>query len=641
MDHRPTIVKLWPMQAVILAGGRGNRLSKVTGGLPKALVDIAGKPLLHRQLELLAHHGFTRIVLLVCHGSEHIRASCGDGNKFGVTIDYVIEDEPRGTAGAVLAVLDRLDASFAVLYGDTVLNVDLARMYRVHVESGADATLFVHPNDHPYDSDIVETDSRGRIVAFHSPPHSAGRALPNIVNAALHILETRCLRSVDLPLEPFDFGKQLFPLLLGKGWCLRAYHSREYIKDAGTPDRLANAVIDVKSGRVANGSLMTSAVAVFLDRDGTLNEDSGYIASPNQLHLLPNVAQAIRQLNQSRYLSVLVTNQPIIARGGIDEAGLQRIHNHLERLLANERAYVDGIYYCPHHPDRGFPGERPEYKIVCGCRKPATGLVDQAKVDMNIDPASSWMIGNSFVDVELARRAGLLSVLLGSANGDGDARFAHRPDFEFGSFREAVDFILQTWASLAERASTISSGLEPGDVVLIGGLGRSGKSSFASALAWHLRNRGTSTKVVSLDGWLKPFELRRNDDTIIDRFDIKAIERSLQSTVAAPASTLTVPLYNRMLRRSDKQYTIDVAPSDIVIVEGVVALMLTLINVRRTIRIFVCRDETRRYESLAADYRARRFTTEDFERLYAERQQNETPYILKTRDRADIIVKTP
>jgi D,D-heptose 1,7-bisphosphate phosphatase len=628
------------MQAVILAGGRGDRLSKLTGGLPKPLVDVAGKPLLHRQLDLLAHHGFRRIVLLVCHGAEHIQYSCGDGNRFGVTIEYVNEGERRGTAGAVFAALDRLNASFAVLYGDTVLNVDLARMYRVHVESGADATLFVHPNDHPYDSDIVETDSRGRIAAFHSPPHSSGRALPNMANAALHVLEKRCLRSVALAVEPFDFGQQLFPLLLDKGWHLHAYRSREYIKDAGTPDRLANAVADVKSGRVATGSLATSALAVFLDRDGTLNEDSGYIASPDQLHLLPNVARAIQKLNRSRYLSVLVTNQSVIARGMVDERGLQYIHNHLECLLAKEQAYLDRIYYCPHHPDRGFPGERPEYKVGCGCRKPATGLVDLASADMNINPAGSWMIGNSFTDVELARRAGLLSVLLGLGNRDANARFAQRPDFEFASLPEAVDFVLQSWANLAERASKIASQVKTGDVVLIGGLARSGKSSFASALAWHLRNRGASPKVVSLDGWLNPFELRRRGDTIIQRFNITTIERSLQ-VLAGPTSSLKVPIYDRMPRRSDNEYMIEVAASDIVIVEGVVALMLNLINNRRTIRVFLYRDERRRYESLAAHYLARGFTTEHFKKIYVERQQDEAPHVLKTRDSAQIIVETP
>ena len=626
------------MQAVILAGGLGTRLSTMTAGLPKALVDVAGKPLLHWQIELLARHGFTQVLLLVMHRADQIRRSCGDGSSFGVTLDYVTEVEPRGTAGAVLAALERLQDAFVVLYGDTVLNVDLARMRKAHIESDADATLFVHPNDHPDDSDIIEADADGRIIAIHPYPHPAPMDLPNLVSAALYMIERQCLRSILPPRGIFDFGRDLFPMLLSEGRYLRVYRSREYVKDAGTPDRLRTIVADVRSGRVAAGSLETKAQAIFLDRDGTLNEMRGYIASPDDLRLLPGVGTSIRELNRSQYLSVVITNQPVVARGAINEPGLQRIHNRLEQLLACDGAYLDAIYYCPHHPERGFAGERPEYKIACSCRKPAPALVKRAMADMNIDANGSWMLGDTFRDIDLAERTGLLSILLATGNEDQNNSFARRPDFELYSLDEAVAFVLRVWPDLSERARTIAQGLKAGDVVLIGGLAGAGKSSLASAIAWQLRQRAMSAKTVSVDGWLKPLAKRSRGGTVLDRFDIPRMGRSISQL---DEGAIMVPLYNRLLRRPDKQNAMDIGKSDIVIVEGVVALMLAPRTTRRVVRIFVSRDEQRRYEYLAAHYRTRHFTAEEFAALYAERQKDETPYVMQTEEQADIVVQTP
>jgi len=628
-------------QAVILAGGLATRLNPVTGGLPKALVDIDGKPLIHRQLELLAHHGFTEVLLLLRHGADIIKTACGDGGHFGVHIECVVEQEPRGTAGAVLMARDRLQPTFAVLYGDTVLNVDLRRMQAAHRAVGAAATLFVHPNNHPYDSDLVEADESGRIVAFHSKPHPPEANFANLVNAALYFVEARCLTEVVPPPGIFDFGAHLFPALLQQGARLHAYRSREYISDAGTPERLAAVVADVKSGRVGTGSLETPAPAIFLDRDGTLNDDPGYITDPDAMRLFPGVGKAIRRLNRSPFLAVVVTNQSVVARGGTDEAGLQKVHNRLEGLLSKDGAYLDAIYYCPHHPDRGFAGERPELKIVCSCRKPATGLIDRAVADMNIDLTSSWMIGDSFIDVEFAHRAGILSALVGTGNGGRDERFAQRPDFDFSDLTEAVDFILDAWPSLAQQARRVADQIDPGDLVLIGGLARSGKSAFASALKWQLGRRGRSAHVLSLDGWLRPHEARPKAGSVLDRFDIAAIERLIALPLSASSASIAVPLYNRQIRRPDKQYTLDVGSSDVVIAEGVIALAHPFASERRTIRIFISRDEDRRYNSLAADYRARDFSDEEFEALYAGRQNDETPIIAATRRHADIILKTP
>lgn len=430
------------MQLVIIAGGKGTRLRERIGDLPKPMVEIGGKPLLEHQILLAARHGITDILVLTGYGAQHIERYFGDGSHWGVHLRYHLESKPLGTAGAILDAFDKLQDRFIVMYGDTMLNVDLGRMLDTH-PANASATLFLHPNDHPQDSDLVEIDAYNKVIALHPYPHPPGRYFSNLVNAALYVIEKDALRpwyeNRQEHTYPLDFGKHLFPALLSKGAYLHGYVSREYIKDAGTPVRLDRVIGHYNSGRIQNGSLATPIPAIFLDRDGTLNDDKGWIHSPDQLHLLPGAAEAVRAINESGRLAVVITNQPVIARGECTEEGLKLIHNKMEWLLGEWNAYLDGIYYCPHHPDKGFPGERPELKFVCACRKPATGLLELAVKDLNIDLRQSWMIGDRDADVQMASKFGIRSVLVHTGRmGPQDCK----PDAEGDNVLDAVRLIL-------------------------------------------------------------------------------------------------------------------------------------------------------------------------------------------------------
>ena len=251
----------------------------------------------------------------------------------------------------------------------------------------ADATLFVHPNDHPQDSDLVEIDDEGFVAALHPYPHAEGTEYDNLVNAALYVMRRDGLEPL-IPREgKADLAKDLFPQMLRAGRRLFAYISPEYIKDVGTPERLDRVAADIQAGLPDRLSARALRSAVFLDRDGTVNVEVNYVRTPEQLALLPGVPEALQRLNRSGHLAVIVTNQSVVARGDVTFAGLKRIHTRLTHLLGARHAYVDRIYVCPHHPDRGFPGEVAELKIVCSCRKPATGMVDDACRDLQIDRA--------------------------------------------------------------------------------------------------------------------------------------------------------------------------------------------------------------------------------------------------------------
>ena len=174
----------------------------------------------------------------------------------------------------------------------------------------------------------------------------------------------------------------------------------------GTPERYCETEADIRSGKVSARNLRSKQKAVFLDRDGTINKDCGFITDARNFELLPKAAEAIKKINASGYLAIVVTNQPVIARGECTFEELERIHNKMETELGKKGAFIDGLYFCPHHPDKGFTGENAAYKCECACRKPKAGMLLQAAKDFNIDIASSYMIGDSEKDVLAGEKAG-------------------------------------------------------------------------------------------------------------------------------------------------------------------------------------------------------------------------------------------
>jgi len=428
-------------QAVVLAGGKGKRLAPILNGRPKCLVDIDGTPLLQRQLELLIANGVDDVVLLVNHEATQVATFVEENNSFGIRISLIDDGEPRGTAGAVIATLDHLADRFLVVYGDTLMNVDLRRFIASHEAAGSEATLFLHPNSHPSDSDLVEIGDDDWVCAFHPYPHNPAKAYANLVNAALYVIEKSALLPWLQFKAPSDFGKDLFPAMLAAGARLKGYNSFEYIKDVGTPKRVAEAVEQLRSGVVSRASLACPQKAVFLDRDGTLNIHRGFITRPDQLELQPDAAESVRRLNGAEFRAVLITNQPVIARGETTLDGLKEIHAKLESELGKTGAYLDRIYFCPHHPDRGYPGEISALKIVCNCRKPRTGMVEQAVRDLHIDLKQSWFVGDSPRDIETASAAGMRSILVLTGEAVAETPLKVEPNFVENSLRDAVERI--------------------------------------------------------------------------------------------------------------------------------------------------------------------------------------------------------
>ncbi len=425
--------------AVVLAGGKGTRLAAAFPRTAKPMVPIAGKPVLQHLIETYSAQGIERFFITIGHLGEQIQAHFGDGSAYGVTIDYLVEEEPLGTAGALPLLKEQLTDSFWVFYGDTLSDVDLSRMEAFHISKRAQATLFVHPNDHPYDSDLVDLDASGRIRAVFGKPHPNGVDRANCVNAALYLFEPELLEAIPSGVSS-DFGRDLFPAWAGSHR-LFGYSSPEYIKDMGKPERHAQVEAALVSGKIAARNLDHPQRAIFLDRDGVINIDTDLIKDPDEFTLYPFAGPAIRRINQSPYLSVVVTNQSVVARGLTDEAGVDRIHARMDRLLAEDGAFVDALYYCPHHPHGGFPEERPEYKIACTCRKPSPGMLLAAAERFNIDLEESWLIGDSPRDIEAGKAAGVKTIRVKTGHGDVPGP---EPDFWAENLESAVARIFTT-----------------------------------------------------------------------------------------------------------------------------------------------------------------------------------------------------
>ena len=406
------------MKTVIMAGGKGTRISSVANDIPKPMIKVEGKPVLEHEIECLRDQGFKDIIITVSHLGNIIMDYFGDGSvvspvtkkPFGVHIEYYFEKQPLGNAGALFQIKDKLDSDFLLLNADAMFDVDFNRFVAFHKLHGGMVTLFTHPNSHPYDSGLIISDSNGMVEQWLTKEDDRPKYYRNCVNAGLHVLSHKILEQ-EILTPKIDLDRQLLKPLAGTGKMF-CYNSPEYVKDMGTPERYYSVCEDFKRGRVKGKNLINKQRAVFLDRDGTINKYVGFLRDINDFELLDGVTDAVRKINALGYLAIVVTNQPVIARGEVDFDELQQIHNKMETLLGEDGAYLDAIYFCPHHPHRGYDGERTELKIECDCRKPKPGMLLQAAKDFNIDMENSWMIGDGENDILAGKNAGCRTALI-------------------------------------------------------------------------------------------------------------------------------------------------------------------------------------------------------------------------------------
>ncbi len=407
--------------AIILAGGKGTRIKKLFPGIPKPLIPINGIPFIERAIKQMKIYGFERFIITIGYMADKIIAYLGDGSRLGVKIEYFIEDIPLGSGGALPIVARKyhLMGTVAVVSGDLVFDIDWNRFLRWHMLRRADISLLVHPTLHPHDSDIVDLhhgwvvmdgkwqylwEQKHRIRKIYRKGQRREKYIGNISNAGIMLIEAELLKLWKGGV-PMNLEHDIVIPLIEKGYRVYGYLSPEYVKDAGTPERYSGVEKDIQRGIVPYWNFAYSKPAVFWDRDGTINKYKGFIKNPEEIELMESIADKIKDFRERGYLNILVTNQAHISFGWITFDRLQQIHNYLMELLAESGTYLDGIYYCPTHPDNGYDGEKPELKGHFMCRKPLPGMLYEASDDFNIDIRNSLMIGDTDIDRQTALNA--------------------------------------------------------------------------------------------------------------------------------------------------------------------------------------------------------------------------------------------
>ena len=431
------------MKAVIQAGGKGTRISSITGDvIPKPMLEIDGYPILYHQIMNLKKSGVTDITLIIGHLGSIIKDYFKDGKDLGISISYIEEDhnKPLGTAGSLYYLKETMKEDFIFLLADVFLDIDFKRMIEFHQEKNASVTLLTHPNSHPFDSDLVVVDNNEKVLKFdHKTNDRTKYDYNNLVNAGVMIFSSKTLDFIKEE-GKYSYEKDIVEPLIKEGK-VYSYKSTEYAKDMGTPERYQRVEEDYFNGICESRNLANKQKAIFLDRDGTINKLVGFLKRPEDLELIPGVSDAIKMINNSEYLCIVITNQPVVARGDVTFEELDLIHKRLETLLGRSGAYIDDLYYCPHHPDKGFEGEVKELKINCDCRKPKIGMLLKAAKEHNIDLSESIVIGDSSLDIKMAENANMESILVETGEAGLDGKYEINPTHTASDLYDAVNIV--------------------------------------------------------------------------------------------------------------------------------------------------------------------------------------------------------
>ena len=428
--------------AIIQAGGKGTRMRELTHDeIPKPLLPLNGKPMIEWQISQLKEYGINEFIIIIGHLGAKIKEYFGDGSRWNVRISYISENEPLGSAGALFYAKEHIrDRNVILIFGDVMFDLDWNRFILFHEQKDDMVTLLAHPNAHPFDSDLLILDKDERVIGIDLKENKRDYFYHNCVNAGLSIFKPELLDQMTEPVKT-DYESELVSPLMCQG-LVCAYKTSEYIKDVGTPERFRTACAEQAVGVWEMHCLKNKQKAVFLDRDGTISVLKGHLKKAEDFELIDGVTDAVKLLNASPYLTIVATNQPVIARGEATFEEIERIHNKMETMLGKQGAYFDDIFFCPHHPDKGFEGEVTELKIDCECRKPRIGMLVKAAEKYNIDLKESWYVGDSTTDIQTGRNAGCRTILVTTGEAGKDRKYIATADYEARNLLYAVDMIL-------------------------------------------------------------------------------------------------------------------------------------------------------------------------------------------------------
>jgi histidinol-phosphate phosphatase family protein len=634
------------MHAAIIAGGLGTRAAAMTADLiPKALLPVAGVPIIFRQMRVLRREGVTRVSVLAGHLGEQLRPALeAEASTLGLPLQVIVEPKPLGTAGC-LAALDPGTQDILIVYGDMLFDLTLPPVLEFHRRKNALVTVVAHPNDHPRSSDLlVERDGLVQEILPRRQPRPDDHR--NLVPAGLYLATPAFFAALE-PGATADMINDVLPRLIATGCSIAAYSTPEYLRDVGSPERHALAERDLLGGRVRALNRAHPLPAIFFDCDGVLNEEPGDpgVVVPDQVKAIPGAGAAVRGAREAGLLTVAVTNRPQLAKGLVTFEGVEHILGRLEALLAQDGGVLDRIYFCPHYPVSGFAGEIAALKIHCECRKPGTLLLRQALADLPIDRARSMLIGDSLRDIGAARGIGIWAYGVRTGYGCRDRDRYRReagtppvPDLMFETVSEAVDFGLSYRALAAPAMAAVRRAMESGTKpVLVGVSGRSraGKTAIAHAVVRSLTEDGVASLHVRLDDWIMAAS-ERDPHASAEARNRVALLPGVASALRAGTS-VRAPGYDAATRGAGEAVTYDASGQSVILLEGSFAAHASL-RTTLDLTVFVVVPPDVQRERFAAFYRWKGLDPQAIDALWRERAADEWPAVDAQQAGADLLL---
>jgi len=627
--------------AIIVAGGLGTRAREMTGDdLPKALMPVAGVPIIERQILALVEQGFSKIVILAGHLGHLIQAFVSAKLILeNVEIIVHIESSALGTAGAVISAKHLYDAyeQLVIVFGDLLFDLDFSNLLSKQKESKAAAAIVCRPNDHPKESDVVQIDDDSFITNLLSKKNRTAGEYRNLVPTGIYSVSRSEIDAYQTN-EKLDFFQDLFPALLKQGKRLVAVTTAPYICDVGTVSGRNAAEQDLASGRVQRMHTGILRPTVFFDVDGVLNEEipGVGITSASEVRMIPGAGAALRRLNEIGVLAVGITNRPQLAKGQVTREGLEQIFSRLEMRLAEEKGYLDKIYFCPHHPEAGHEGEITALKVRCNCRKPDIGLLTRAMQELPVDPKHSSMIGDSWRDISVAKKKGIYAYGVRTGFGCRELPIDVRPDLMFDSVSDSVIFCLN-YKNIAESVlkHVDLNRLNKGRLLIgIAGASQSGKSCVAHAIERYCKDQGLPALRVTLDDWILP---------INKRFGAKVYERTQAASFGSiykalkNGQTVSTERYDPFTRGSGPVISYTAPENALIIIDGVLACSVPGLD-ELDLSVFIDIPEEIASHRQRCLLKWKNLSDGQIEMLMKERQGDELSTVLLQKSNADVIL---